>query len=271
MINRPIRLPSIVLLAVGIIFSSFPLQAQDGSSDVRFRSVPNVVGATERQAIELLTGSGLDPSISNQRLLSHEDIGTVARQTPRGGDRVAVGTRVEVFMSSGTAMPDLRGTNGDAARELLNQIPFQRVDFSETSSLQPSGSVVFQFPQAGDLFSPSVTNGRIGLSTGTVSVPADFVAVEPRSAGEFAPTIETVRNRLARLGFTGSIAVHGCSRSRPGDIMMCEAANQHCVVVGIDPPPGSALTATQPISLTTEIRYEGIAHLLGDEPCVPPR
>lgn len=256
------------LLGFMFFFIAFSASAQDGSSDVTFRSVPNVVGATEREASETLRNSGLRLFVRDQRLLSIEDIGTIARQSPRGGDRVAVGTEIEVFISSGTLMPDLRGFDERQARAQLSHIPFHRVRFDTVSSLLPAGSVVSHLPEAGDRFSPSTTRASVTLSTGTIPVPEGLTASSSR---DFSPTIERVRDRLAQFGFAGRITVTGCSRSRPGDVSLCDPAHQHCVVIGIDPPPPTEVSADQQFRLTTEIRTEGIAHLFGDEPCVPRR
>jgi len=82
-------------------------------------------------------------------------VGTVVSQTPVGGNRLGAGERVELVVSRGpdramVALPELVGTDVDAALDALRGLGFTRVETAATAvSFTAPRSVVSMTPAAG--------------------------------------------------------------------------------------------------------------------------
>lgn len=110
--------------------------------------VPDVVGSTVAQARQQLRGLGLSVLITN--VASDEAVGTVLRQSPRGGAEVREDARVTLTVSSGQRkidVPDVTGLDEDSAREQLEAAGFQ-VEATDEPTTDPmqDGLVLRQSP-----------------------------------------------------------------------------------------------------------------------------
>ncbi|KAB8168647.1 Stk1 family PASTA domain-containing Ser/Thr kinase [Streptomyces sp. 3MP-14] len=96
-------------------------------------SVPNVVGEPEGSAMQRLREAGFDVEVAEERVHSEEEAGTVAEQSPVGGESAGEGDTVELTISQGPEMimvPDVRGEDEDEARRILEDLGF-RVDVNQ--------------------------------------------------------------------------------------------------------------------------------------------
>jgi beta-lactam-binding protein with PASTA domain len=113
--------------------------------------VPDLVGLTASDARRQLADLGLTAEIV--RLSSPEPVGTVLRQAPRAGSRLAEKSRVTLTVSSGPEnadVPDVTGLDeGSARAELESQGFGVRVTYEPTSDPAEDGSVVRQTPVGG--------------------------------------------------------------------------------------------------------------------------
>ncbi|MEW2549451.1 Stk1 family PASTA domain-containing Ser/Thr kinase [Streptomyces sp. NPDC047002] len=90
--------------------------------------VPDVTGEDVDEAASDLADAGLKAKVAPQRVQSDEDAGTVARQSPGEGGRLAEGDTVTLTVSKGPKMvtvPDVTGTSADAARKALKDKGFE--------------------------------------------------------------------------------------------------------------------------------------------------
>jgi eukaryotic-like serine/threonine-protein kinase len=110
--------------------------------------VPALVGLTASDARRQLADLGLTAEIV--RLSSPEPVGTVLRQVPRAGSRLAEKSRVTLTVSSGPEnadVPDVTGLDeGSARAELESQGFGVRVTYEPTSDPAEDGSVLRQTP-----------------------------------------------------------------------------------------------------------------------------
>lgn len=106
-------------------------------------------------------------------------VGTIVAQSPSGGNRLAAGERLELVVSRGrdratVTLPDLIGTNIDAAIETLRGLGFTRVEKAAAAvSFSDPGAVVAMTPAQGSVVvqsTPVILQYALSTST-VVSVP----------------------------------------------------------------------------------------------------
>ena len=125
-------------------------------------AVPNVVGLDDQAALTTLQNAGL--SGAEVQRDSTEPEGKVLSQSPGAGKRVARGSQVTIFASTGAiTVPDVTGQTRKTAVTALKKAGFT-VAVTEETTADPSevGRVISEFPPGG-------SRGRRG-DTVTISV-----------------------------------------------------------------------------------------------------
>ncbi|WP_436756991.1 Stk1 family PASTA domain-containing Ser/Thr kinase [Streptosporangium sp. V21-05] len=109
-------------------------------------AVPNVVGMTEPQARSKLAESSL--LVDDVRKQASETVprGQVMRTIPAVGNPVKENSRLDLVVSAGLVMPDIRGMPRDQADQVLRGAGFVPEFVEQTDSAQPC-TVIAQDPQ----------------------------------------------------------------------------------------------------------------------------
>ncbi|MDQ1295468.1 MAG: eukaryotic-like serine/threonine-protein kinase, partial [Actinomycetota bacterium] len=121
-------------------------------------TVPNVVGSTEDQAVQALTGKGLSGKVGERRQDPALPPGQVISQTPGAGQSMARGGSVTLVVSAGPAqvgVPDVMHKKAKEAKEILEQAGF-KVEVDRMMGA-PMGLVRSQTPAAGQQAAPGAT------------------------------------------------------------------------------------------------------------------
>jgi eukaryotic-like serine/threonine-protein kinase len=112
-------------------------------------TVPNVVGLNDQAALATLSNAGLSGTEVQQD--STEPQGKVLNQSPGAGKRVARGSQVTIFASTGAiTVPDITGQPRKAAVTALKKAGFT-VAVTEVTTSDPTevGVVISEFPPGG--------------------------------------------------------------------------------------------------------------------------
>jgi beta-lactam-binding protein with PASTA domain len=209
--------------------ASVELTVSKGKPEV---AMPDVVGQDLRAATAALGRAGFETAVLE--VPSSRPQGTVVAQSPKAGEKASKGSRVQINISKGTAggttttsttttapsapvtVPDVVGLGRPAAEQKLRNAGF-KVDVRTVPSTEPTGTVVAQFPAAGDTAKRGGTI-RINVSRGDgrKAVP-DVVGLDEATATQ----------KLKNAGFT--VAVLDQDTSDPAE---------DGVVLDQDPPAG---------------------------------
>ena len=138
-------------------------------------SVPNVVGATQAAASSSITGAGLTLGTVTQQASATVASGSVISETPGAGTSVAVGSSVNLVVSTGpagVAVPNVVGSSQAAATTSITGANLMLGTVTQqTSSTVASGDVISETPGAGT----SVASGssvNLVVSTGPATSSA---------------------------------------------------------------------------------------------------
>jgi serine/threonine-protein kinase len=116
--------------------------------------VPSIVGATEKEAIKVLTPLGLTLTISEKRFDEEISSGQIIESDPAGGGKVDAGGSVKAVISKGPEryeIPSLVGLTPEAAVNLLAKYPVKVGDLKEVfNEKTPKGFVISSSPDAGE-------------------------------------------------------------------------------------------------------------------------
>ena len=167
-------------------------------------AVPDVVGQDHATATATLEQAGLQAAVLE--VPSTQPKGAVVAQSPKAGEKAPKGSKVQINVSKGAAggtttaqsakvtVPDVVALEQAAAEQKLRNAGF-KVDVRTVPSTEPQGTVVAQFPAAGDAAKRGGTI-RINVSRGDgrKAVP-DVVGLEEAPA----------RQKLENAGFTVAV------------------------------------------------------------------
>jgi eukaryotic-like serine/threonine-protein kinase len=158
--------------------------------------VPDVVGQTRDEAVAALARADLDAKIVE--VYSEKDTGTVTAQNPKGGEKVKVGTRVQINISRGArplTVPSVVGQPYESAASALEGAGF-KVARRDIDSDQPAGTVIDQNPAsgqsapAGTTVTLSVSKGPVESQVPDVSSQAEDDAVATLEAAGFEVDVQ---------------------------------------------------------------------------------
>ena len=120
------------------------------STGPREVTVPGVVGSLRAQAVSVLRGRGLIPSVSSRE--SEQPEGQVLEQSPSPGGRVTVGTTVDIVISSGietVTVPGLVGSPRPDAVAALRDLGLSPSITEREVTLQEKNQTVLQQSPSG--------------------------------------------------------------------------------------------------------------------------
>lgn len=158
--------------------------------------VPSVVGKTQMEAQNALSGLDLVMKVSSKRFSPNIPEGHIIEQIPPSGTRLKTSRTVKVLLSLGdrkSAVPDLQGTSLRAAQLTLAQrhLTIGNTLYAHTADGEPS-TVVYQSPSPGTLEGSDPTV-HVLISLGApeeysimpdlIGKPAELVAARARVEG----------------------------------------------------------------------------------------
>ena len=180
--------------------TTIELQVSSGPKAV---PVPDVVNATQQDAVDALTALGLNAKIVDGDSDTVPQ-GSVISQDPTAGVSVKPGSTVTLTVSTGkkqTTVPDLSGLSVGDAEAALVAAGLLLGGQSEEASSEPAGTVIGQSPGAGS----SATAGSyvdIVVSKGQASASVPSVVNQARATAEAA---------LSGAGFSPSVVEQSTS------------------------------------------------------------
>jgi beta-lactam-binding protein with PASTA domain/predicted Ser/Thr protein kinase len=180
--------------------------------------VPDVIGETRDDAVAALARADLEAKVV--QVYSGEEPGTVTGQSPRGGEQVQVGTRVQINVSQGrrpVTVPNVVGDPFETAESKLQGAGLS-VTRQDVDSLQPAGTVVGQNPSANASVPPG-TAVTVSVSRG----PATTGVPNVEGAEE-----DDARSAIEEAGFDVRVV------DQPTD-----QTDQDGIVLSQDPAPGT--------------------------------
>ena len=147
--------------------------------------VPNVVGQLQADAITALAEEGLRTGTVNYVYDANVQAGKVGAQTPSSGEKVSVGSAVNLTVSMGNQqgqVPNVIGLSQDDANAVITAAGFKVTTIKASSANVPPGDVMAQSPAAGVVTAAGSTV-TITVSTG----PAPAAAPTPPPAAPAPP------------------------------------------------------------------------------------
>lgn len=150
------------------------------------KRVPDVVGMTEEEATETLEEAGfaVEPV---EEPHPRRPPGEVFRQEPKADKQLETGQAVTIYVSSGreqTTVPDVEGLSLEDARRELRAAGLRVGDVTEQESDEEPGTVLRQFPEAGD---EAAVGTRVDLVVAAQSTVPDVVGL---TEGDAKSTLE---------------------------------------------------------------------------------
>ena len=173
--------------------------------------VPDVTRLGERRAARELKDAGFVYTADEE---ASDDVakGRVIRQSPSGGERAEVGTRVRLIVSTGpdrVQVPNLVGLSRNSAESALDRVGLD-VQVDEENSEEPVGEVIRQSPAQGTLVDKG---SRVTL---TVSKGPGDVEV-PNVVGS---TRSEARSTLSRAGFGVQVRTRQVADEADDDVVL---------------------------------------------------
>jgi serine/threonine-protein kinase len=114
--------------------------------------IPNVLGLVPEKAKAVLEAEGYKIEVAKDKAeISYFDPGTIASQSPKGGEKVKKNALVTVSVSDGMWFPNFVARNIDEVGPVLNRLGFSWTSTAITWQA-PKGTIVTQSTKSGDLF-----------------------------------------------------------------------------------------------------------------------
>ncbi|WP_030321272.1 Stk1 family PASTA domain-containing Ser/Thr kinase [Streptomyces flavochromogenes] len=191
--------------------------------------VPDVQEQSQERAEQSLKDKGFKVKVEQQE--SDEDPGTVLQQNPDGGTRAEKNSEVTITVAKQKLLqlPDVKTRSYDQAVQQLNGVGFTNITKEEVDSDQPAGTVIDQTPQG-----PSDQSKETQITLKVSKGPQQTQVQIP--TGLTGKKFSEVRDMLQGLGLT---------------VVQQNSDKEDAVVLGTNPPEGSTVPTTQPITVVT--------------------
>ena len=181
-----------VLVLLGVLFM---LNLNRATGDV---VVPTFMETTTQDAArEKLRALGLVPDIREDDHSSQPE-GTFTKQSPRGGEHVASGSKVTVWFSVGpqsTRVPDVSGKTQEAARKMLERAGFKIANVRVEDSADIKKDHVTRTDPDADSFADKGTLITLYIASGLTKIPDGLVGQSK----------DIVISQLENSGFTTDV------------------------------------------------------------------
>ena len=193
------------------------------------KTVPAVVGLAQEAATQRISQKGLVVQVKTQP--TDEGAGRVLSVEPGPGRRVPEGSTVTVTVGADRVIPDVVGTDKDAAQAALAQAGASNVQLVYERSGEAEGTVLAVEPAAGALF----------LSTDQVTLT---VAKPPKVPSLVGRTEREALSMLKDAGLTAEVTYVATGSQPVGDVQSTDpAAGERA---GLDGVVGVTVVSPQP-------------------------
>jgi serine/threonine-protein kinase len=195
-------------------------------------TVPGVIGDPLAQAKSAIRAARLQLGRVIRQSSSQFAVGQVINQDPTGGSTPLVGTKVDLFISTGppkVSVPDVTGETEGQAKSTLQSHDFSVHVTPQTTSTAPAGTVIDQSPNAG-------TSEPQGSTVTIVVAKAPPAVKIPDVRGEKA---STASNKLKQAGFNVTQQPKNVTNKSQNGIVLSESPSQ-----GTNAKKGSTVTIT---------------------------
>jgi eukaryotic-like serine/threonine-protein kinase len=231
-----------LVLVLGVVIGvAYYLLAGGGKT----YSVPLVNGQTVATAEQEIAHAGLRSTVVEQASNSVQK-GLVINSNPGQGDNVAANTLVTLYASKGAApvtVPDVEGKQENVAQTTLQQDGFQVSVQTDTTSTEPSGTVVNQSPVGGTSVAPG-SRVTIFVSGGT-TVP-NVVGVPASSAVTLLQNDGFKVNQITAAGPAGTTPGNVWSQSPSASTTAAGGSTVNIYIQPASSPPPSSPPPTSP-------------------------
>jgi len=186
-----------ILLVAGAVIAGFYVyrQIQDQLNEAKPVGVPYLVGIKEANAVDKIHDESLetDPDHIHRQPNDSQPKGYVFDQNPNQGDRVAKGSSVELWVSTGKAQVTVPSVVGETSEDAVAALTRRNLeaDVHNIRSSKPQGTVIAQDPAAGARVDEK-TKVRINVSNG----PRPIGIPDVRGS-----SFESAASQLQALGF----------------------------------------------------------------------
>ncbi|MEK9519468.1 Stk1 family PASTA domain-containing Ser/Thr kinase [Streptomyces sp. NPDC087908] len=191
--------------------------------------VPDVQEQSQERAEKTLKDKGFKVKVEQEE--SDEDPGTVLRQNPDGGTKAERNSEVTITVAKQKLLqlPDVKTRSYDQAVQQLNGVGFTNITKEDVDSDQPAGTVVDQTPQG-----PSDQSKETQITLKVSKGPQQTQVQIP--GGLTGKPFKEVRDALQALGLT---------------VVQKGSDKEDAMVLSTNPPEGSTVPTTQPITVMT--------------------
>ncbi|MFI1713634.1 Stk1 family PASTA domain-containing Ser/Thr kinase [Streptomyces litmocidini] len=191
--------------------------------------VPDVMEQSQERAEQSLKDKGFKVKVEQEE--SEQDPGTVLRQNPEGGTKAEKNSEITITVAKKqlSELPDLKGRTYDQAVQQLNTIGFKNVTQEPVDSTEPAGTVVGQTPE-GPSNQPKDVQITLKVSKGPQQTQVQI------PTGLTGKKFKEVRDLLQGMGLT---------------VVQVGSDKEDAMVLGTNPPEGSMVDKTQPVTVTT--------------------
>ncbi|MBB4982357.1 MULTISPECIES: Stk1 family PASTA domain-containing Ser/Thr kinase [Streptomyces] len=191
--------------------------------------VPDVVEQSQDRAEQRLKDSGFKVKVEQEE--SAEDPGTVLKQNPDGGTKAEKNSEITITVAKKelSELPSFKGRTWEQASQQLSSIGFTNVSKEEVDSNEPAGTVIDQTPQ-GPSNQPKDVQIVLKVSKGPQQTQAQI------PTGLTGKKFKDVRDLLQGMGFT---------------VVQQGSDKEDAMVLSTNPPEGSMIDKTQPITVMT--------------------
>lgn len=146
-----------------------------GLSSAEELEIPNVVGLSYDEAVQRLRSYGFAPQRGEERYDANAPIYTVVAQSPRAGERDAIGATVRLDVSRGqlrAEVPMVIGQTREVAERQLADAGFEVGDVTSRNDAMPRGTVISTSPSPGTMLPvPSEVGLVVSAGPSTVELP----------------------------------------------------------------------------------------------------
>ncbi|MFE2555647.1 Stk1 family PASTA domain-containing Ser/Thr kinase [Streptomyces sp. NPDC059352] len=199
------------------------------SEGAPLEEVPDVKEKSRESAEEILKGKGFTVKVEQEE--SEEDPGTVLRQNPDGGTKAEKNAEVTITVAKQqlSELPDQKGRTYDQAVQQLDAVGFKNVARQDVDSDQPKDTVIDMTPQGGT-DQPKDVQITLKVSKGPQQTQVQI------PAGLTGKQFKEVRDQLQAMGLT---------------VVQQGSDKEDAMVLGTNPPEGSMVNTTDPITVVT--------------------
>lgn len=223
----------VILLIGGAVFAWYYLS----DSEPEMVTIPkDIVGMSESQAREVLTGLELNVVFGSSKPSDTVDAGLVADTDPHPGTEVQKNSKVTVFLSSGPSevtVPDVSGLSQEQARKTLEDAGLKVGNVTtQDDPKEDKDHVIETSPKAGE----SIENGgtvNLIIASGYVTIDNSRVIGQPK---------DTALNYLQSLGLSTNSQTEVTDEQSDGTVISInpqgkvESGTQITVTIAQAPP-----------------------------------